>query len=273
MQKPKYYSISPNTQKNQEKFKAIICIGGGSGWCMAYWGALLFLIQQNVVPVGFVTRSSGGFVALSYAFGWSDKESRDYYRGFKLSDYLNSKPRVPLFDVDKYKTFTGQYSKDMKLEELKVPIYMVSANYTDGNTEYLHKDVLVTDALTATTAIPGLIGPVSIGLKKYLDGDIVPGNDVAKAREIFGNYPVIQMEKGESGIITSTASSIMGLMQKVFRIRNESDLADTPDYTLGIKNLKGSPFSTEYIDFNVEKGYKTARRQWSKIKSKLKRFK
>lgn len=217
-----------------KRYKAVFCINGGAGWCMTYWGALWYLRQQNVEPIGFVTRSAGGFIALSYAFNWSDQQARNYYKHFHLRDFFKSRPGFPLFDPQKYRTFTGQYSKALKLEDLKVPVYLVSANVTDHTADYLHKDVLVTEALTVTTAIPGLIGPIEIQNKKYIDGEVVPGDDILFARRTFGNYPIIQMHLDTQNKFPHLVDSFVEFVKKPLHITVEDSSMHQPDYELKI---------------------------------------
>ena len=134
-----HYKVDILTKLNpfRKKYKVVLCIHGGAGWCMGYWGALWFLLQKGIVPVGFVARSSGAFIALSYAFGWNDQQGRDYYRGFNLTDYFKDQIRIPLFDVNKYHKFTGRYSDKISLDHLKLPIYLTTVNQTDHQIEYL----------------------------------------------------------------------------------------------------------------------------------------
>jgi len=253
----------------RKKYKAIFCISGGAGWCMAYWGALWFLRQQNVEPVGFVTRSAGGFIALSYAFDWSDEQARNYYKHFHLRDFFKSRLGFPLFDPQKYRKFTGQYSPDLKLEDLKVPVYMVSADLTDQRADYLHHDILVTEALTATTAIPGLIGPIEVQHKKYMDGEVVPGNDILFVKNNFGNYPVIQMDLGDDSKISYLVDRLSSLAKKTLHIAVDNKEFVQPDFELKITKVHGTPFSTDHVDENVTSGYETAKANWQLIKQTL----
>lgn len=244
---------------------------GGAGWCMGYWGALWFFIEKGIVPVGFVARSSGAFIALSYAFGWEDKHGRDYYGGFNLADYFKDGIGIPLFDVNKYQKFTGQYSDKKKLSELKTPVYLTAVNMTDRKIEYLHDDIKVTDALTITTAIPGLIGPIHFNGKSYYDGETAKGNDVGFAKSRFKDSFVIEMGR-DSMTNSRVVNYLAASAQNFFHANTDYQLDDKAHFRLNISNLVGTPFSTDHIDENVKIGYEAASAAWEELHKSLKEF-
>ena len=253
----------------RKKYKAVILIHGGAARAMAAWGALQFLVHNGVTPVAFVTRSAGGMPALAYVQNHSDKRVRERFRTFNLKEIV---PQIhyPLFNQERYFAFANQAFGNTELSKLRIPVYMSAIRLNDKKYMYLHKGFGASEALIASSAVPAVIGPVSIKNEKYLDGDLVGGSDVDFAKRMFPDHKIIRITLTRGKVGTAIE---LGLMKAIETISGgfESDYALNleADYTLHLDNIEGDPLSPLNIDTHVMQGYEIAKAEWLQIREEL----
>lgn len=246
-----------------------MCIHGGATRGIAYLGAFDYLYSQGVRPVGFVARSAGCFAALGYSLNLGSKKVKNHFRKFDVQS-LTSGINFPLIDQLKLTNFFVDIVPRKPLTKFYPPVYLAAANNSTRELEYLHHNITAIDAAIATCALPLAIGPVKVGEVNYIDGEIVGGNDVAFAKELFPGYKVLEIALNK-GIFTrtleNTAIKLIDLMQG--DVKSNYSINESADFYLNITGVFGGAFSTEHIDEHYQLGYDAAKEAWPEIRKML----
>jgi len=84
---------------------------------------------------------------------------------------------------------------DVDIEDLPVPFTAVSTDFATGEV-YAPRTGSLRRTATASSAVPGVVPPVTIGGRAYVDGGVVSDVPVEQAREL-GPWPVVAVDVGE----------------------------------------------------------------------------
>ncbi|MEM8936955.1 MAG: patatin-like phospholipase family protein [Pseudomonadota bacterium] len=261
------------------KSVALVLSGGGAR-AFAHIGALKALNELGV-PVDFVSGTSmGAVIGGCVAMGWSLNEIEDHIReGFvvsnPLSDYV-----LPVVSLTKGRRVDRRLKKhfgDVRIEDLALPFFCVSANLVDGSS-HIHRRGRLRDALRASISLPGILPPVvdddallvDGGLTNNLPTDLMAnmhrgitiGIDVARKGMIdpdaFENPPGFLQWVMRHGF--SAAPPIVSLLMRAATARHEhtlkvhpADIMILPEVpTVNLRDWKS-------YDAAVEAGYLAAK--------------
>lgn len=125
----------------------------------------------------------GAIVSAGMAMGWSQDELEDrIYRAFVETSPLDdwNLPVIALTKGKKMQRRLTEHFGDVQIEDMVRPFFCVSSNLKDA-TVMVHRTGLVREALRASSAVPGLVPPVTDGENVYVDG------------AVFSNFPVSQL--------------------------------------------------------------------------------
>jgi NTE family protein len=153
-----------------------IALGAGAARGFAHVG-VLGVLDGAGVPIDFLSGSSiGGIVALAYAMTGSADGA---YEAVRLAIGSNRKirdvsilPRSALFQGRKVRRAAARFSADSYFPDLKRSALVVAADLITGERIVLDRG-LVSSALVATSAIPGLLPPVKSAEHWLVDGAVV----------------------------------------------------------------------------------------------------
>ena len=168
-----------------------LALGGGGARGLAHIQVLETLDELGIRPHRIAGTSIGAVVGALYASGLSGRDiralvhqwqtprpekrhgildRRDLRRWAALLD--PSFDRSGLFKGEKIIQFLSDFVKCTTFEELKVPLYVVAADYGDAS-EVVFKSGDLLSAVRASIAIPGVFTPVERGGHLLLDGGVV----------------------------------------------------------------------------------------------------
>lgn len=153
--------------------KVGLALGGGSVLGAAHVGVLKALEELKVNITAISGTSAGAIVASLYAFGKSPKEIEKIVLGFEwknLSSLTISKYGV--LSNDKIGEMIKHNIGNKKFKDANIPLFIVATDITNGKKVVLNKGS-VSDAVMASTCVPGIFIPVEIGGKFLVDGGIV----------------------------------------------------------------------------------------------------
>ncbi len=166
------------------KLRIGLALGGGAAKGFAHIGVIKMLEANGIRADVVAGTSAGSVVGALYAsgmdpfqmqeqaFGMDEAKIRDVQffsrglvQGQKLQDYVN------------------QLVGNRPIEKLKLPFAAVSTQLEDG-----HRTVFVRgntgQAVRASSSIPGVFEPVTIGGRHYVDGGVVSPVPVDAARQL-----------------------------------------------------------------------------------------
>ena len=151
-----------------------LVLGGGGARGIAHIGVLRALVEAGV-PIDAVGGTSiGSVLGACIASGWSwervYEENRREFLGNPTSDY-NFLPLVSLLAGRKLDRILTRIFGDTRVEELWLPFFCVSGNFTQAR-EVVHTRGGLKRALLASMALPGIFPPVVSGNDLLVDGGV-----------------------------------------------------------------------------------------------------
>jgi NTE family protein len=149
-----------------------LVLSGGGARGFAHLGVVRALREARV-PLDFVGGASiGSIIAAGVAMGWGDDEMRlRYRRSFVDTNPVNDYtfPLVALTRGRKVSRLLEREFGDVLIEDLRCPFFCISTNLTAGCV-HEHRQGVLSQALRASVAIPGVLPPVFCGAEVLVDG-------------------------------------------------------------------------------------------------------
>lgn len=152
-----------------------LVLSGGGARAYAHLGAIRALREAGV-PIDFIGGASmGAMIGAGVAVGWDDEELEKRIR----AAFVDSSPlgdiAFPMIAMTGGKTAGRRITEnfgDLKIPDLWLPFFCVSSNLTTG-THQVHKRGLLSKALRASSALPGVLPPVVDGDAVLVDGAVL----------------------------------------------------------------------------------------------------
>lgn len=177
-------------EKIFRKKRVGLALGGGAVLGAAHIGVLKALEEQDI-KIDYISGTSiGAFVASLYAFGksWQDiKEISEEMKwidisGVSLSKYglLNNKKMGHLFH---------EILGDVNIKDAQIPLAIVAANAANGE-KMVFTEGKLSDAIMASTAIPGIFQPVEFKDHLLVDGGVIENVPIRTCRDLGANYVI-----------------------------------------------------------------------------------
>ena len=161
-----------------------VALGSGGMRGMAHIGVLQVL-EEAGIGIDFVSGASvGAFVGAAYAAEMDLYALGAFAAGLRKKDVLDcpNPLRTGVFSGKKFKKLCRIITADRSFSETIIPFWCSAVNLISGETEYFH-DGPLHEAVRASIAIPGLLSPVRIGDRLYIDGGTIESIPVQILRE------------------------------------------------------------------------------------------
>jgi predicted acylesterase/phospholipase RssA/CRP-like cAMP-binding protein len=170
-----------------------LVIGGGGARAFCAVGVVRALREAGVPLDAFAGVSAGALMASLFAMGLShDEVLRRSEFAKRRVDYT-----VPVHALTTGRTWTQSLQDlygDTQIEDLLLPFFCTSVNLTDGEL-VVHDRGSLTQAVRASTAIPGILPPVWHDGDLLVDGGLLNNLpvDLASARRGVGRVLAVQV--------------------------------------------------------------------------------
>ncbi len=161
-----------------------LALSGGGARGLAHIGVLKVLEREGLLPDCLAGTSMGGMVAAYYASGLSpdEIEAEALHMGrlktmIKMIDISNFRSLVGGDSIRKY--LAEKFGEETTFADLKLPVILNAVDLVSGREIVLTG--LVSEAVRATTAIPGVFDPVEMDGMILIDGGVLnnlPANHV-----------------------------------------------------------------------------------------------
>ncbi len=159
---------------NKFKNKTIaLALGGGSVLGAAHIGVLKALEESKAEIKSISGTSAGAIVSSLYAFGKSAKEIEKIVLAFEwknLSSLTLSKYGV--LSNEKIGEIIKYNIGDKRIEDANIPLCIIATDITTGEKVILDKGS-VSDAVMASTCVPGIFVPIELEGRFLVDGGII----------------------------------------------------------------------------------------------------
>ena len=176
-----------------------LALSGGGAKGFAHIGAIQALEEKGIKPDIISGTSAGAIVGAFYACGFKPKEILEMFMKHDVKDFLSfTLPKESFLKYDGFRKFMEKTFPVKSLEELKIPLYTVAADFDNGLCKVFTEGELVPRVLASCT-IPIVFKPIKIDGVRYVDGGL------------FKNFPV---------------SPIRGLCRKVIGVNVSPKLVE-----------------------------------------------
>lgn len=167
-----------------------IVLSGGGARGFAHIGVLKALNEHEIYPETISGVSAGAIVGVLYADGYKPDEIFELIHDLDLFKILRIRtPRLGVLKADGLRKLFLQHLRHQRIEELPLPITICATNFSRAHTEFF-EDGSIIDAVLASSAIPVILKPVTVGGNMYVDGGLMNNLPVepllGKCKNIIG---------------------------------------------------------------------------------------
>jgi predicted acylesterase/phospholipase RssA/CRP-like cAMP-binding protein len=244
-----------------------LALGSGSVRGAAHVGVMKVL-EEEQIPIDLIAGSSvGAFIGALYVGGQPISAFERVLPTVRWRQLLQlTLPPKALVDNRRMVRFLESYIGPVRFEDLRIPFAVTAADATTGEGCILNTGA-VSDAICASTAIPGVMKPVSDRGRLLMDGGVVHPVPVQLAR-CMGADIVIAVDLSNSSYAKRSPKSFVASILQTLEImsdhilREELQLADVvlnPQLDIQVNTFKSS---AAYI----REGVRTTREMVTSIK-------
>lgn len=286
----------------QQRKKVGVVLSGGGAKGVAHIKALK-VIEEAGIPIDYIVGTSmGSIVGGLYAIGYTPEQMDSMVRkqnwNFLLSDRVK-RSSMSLTDRERseqyvlslpftknpkdaisggfmkgqnlanlFSDLTVGYHDSIDFNKLPIPFACVAADIVNGNQVVFHNGVLST-AMRASMAIPGVFTPVRIDSMVLVDGGIINNYpaDVAKA---MGADIIIGVDVQNALKSADKLNSVPEILGQIIDItcqtNHEKNVALTDTYIrVNVDGYSSASFTQAALDTLMRRGEEAARDQWDSL--------
>ena len=292
--------FSLHSQEQRKKVGVVLSGGGTKG--MAHIKALQ-VIEEAGIPIDYIVGTSmGAIVGGLYAIGYTPEQLDSMVRKqdwtFLLSDRIK-RSAMSLTDRERSEKYTvsipftktpkdaatggimkGQnlanlfsdltvgYHDSIDFNKLPIPFACVAANVVNGEQIVFHDGILST-AMRASMAIPGVFTPVRQDSMVLVDGGIV-NNYPADVVKAMGADIIIGVDVQNALKKADKLNSVPDILGQIVDITCQSNHEKNVDLTdtyirVNVEGYSSASFTPAAIDTLMRRGEEAAKKQWSSL--------
>ncbi len=153
------------------KIGLVLSGGGARGIC--HLGVLKALEEHKVKIDEIAGTSAGAIIGALYCCGFSPEKVLDIIISTSFFKLLRPALNTSgLLSMDRIGKLISKYIGDRSFSDLDRPLHVAATNIEKGRTEYFTEGKVL-PAVLASSCIPVIFNPVSIGDEKYIDGGVM----------------------------------------------------------------------------------------------------
>jgi NTE family protein len=218
-------SAAPTSQAPTiREVKIALVLGGGAARGFAHIGVIKALESQGIVPDIVVGTSAGSLVGALYAAGHDGFALHKL--ALEMEEAAISDWSVPLFSKvsgvikgEAIQQYVNKTIKNVPIEKLKIQFGAVATDLNSGQ-PILFRRGNAGIAVRASSAVPSVFQPVTIGNHVYVDGGLVSPVPVRFAREMGADFIIaVNISSQPDG---QPASSSVDVLLQTFAIMGQS---------------------------------------------------
>jgi len=265
----------PAPQPVMRKVKIGLALGGGAARGFAHIGVIKALEAQGIVPDIVVGTSAGSVVGAMYAAGYNGFQLQKM--ALEMDEASISDWAIPFFSKapgvlkgEALQSYVNKTVKNQPIEKLRIPFGAVATDLKTGQ-PILFRRGNTGMAVRASSAVPSVFQPVSIGGRSYVDGGLVAPVPVRFAREMGAEF-IIAVNISSATEAQATASSVDVLMQTFTIMGQRINQLELKDADIVVTPSLGTMGSADFNGRNlaVLAGEQAAAAVMPQIKARLK---
>jgi NTE family protein len=258
-----------------KKVRIGLALGGGAARGFAHIGVIKALEAQGIVPEIVVGTSAGSVVGALYASGLNGFNLQR--TALQMDEATISDWALPLFSKstgvlkgEALQNYVNKAVGNRPMEKLNLRFGAVATDLKTGQPILFNRGNTGM-AVRASSAVPSVFHPVSIGGKTYVDGGLVAPVPVKFTREMGADFIIaVNISSATEGAATASSLdvlmqtfSIMGQRLNHFELK-EADVVITP----ALGNMGSADFNSRNLA--ILAGEQAAASVMPQIKAKLK---
>jgi len=252
-----------------------LALGGGAARGFAHIGVIKALEAQGIVPDIVVGTSAGSVVGAMYAAGYNGFQLQKM--ALEMDEASISDWALPFFSKspgvlkgEALQLYVNKTVKNQPLEKLKIPFGAVATDLKTGQ-PILFRRGNTGLAVRASSSVPGVFQPVSIGGRTYVDGGLVAPVPVRFAKEMGAEF-IIAVNISSATEAQATASSVDVLMQTFTIMGQRINQLELKDADVVVTPSLGTMGSADFNGRNlaVLAGEQATASVMAQLKAKLK---
>lgn len=151
-----------------------LILSGGAALGIAHIGVLRWLEEHAIIPDEIIGTSMGSIIGALWATGKTSYQIEEIIEEIKGVDLFRLKYTHGKLDYQKVNHFLKRIFAENKIKHTDIPLKIVATEMKTGESKVfdLHDNVLISDAVRASIAIPGIFALKKIKNKYYMDGGI-----------------------------------------------------------------------------------------------------
>jgi len=167
-----------------------LALGGGAVLGASHIGVIRALEEMDV-EISFVTGTSiGAFVGALYSFGNTSKDIEEIVLQLNWMEISG----IAIFESGllsnaKLGKLLEKSLGEKKIEDADIPLAVIATDISNGEKVIINKG-LVTQAVMASTCIPGVFSPVEFDEKLLVDGGIVENITIDTVKNMGADYVI-----------------------------------------------------------------------------------
>lgn len=247
---------------NDKPRKLGLALGGGATLGAAHIGVLKALEERSIDIHCISGTSIGAYIAALYAFGVSPSDIEDEIRGLNwldISSFSFVKLKFGLLTNEKLGDSIEKMLGDVQIKDSQIPLAIVATDIANCEKAVL-TECSISQAVMASTCVPGIFSPVDIDDRMLVDGGLVENVPISPLRELGADLTVgVDLSADRSyrkpdDFVDVLINSIDIAIDNATRLQtSEADLVISPK--LGAYSRTDS----EQISELVDKGYNACR--------------
>nr|WP_314541053.1 patatin-like phospholipase family protein [uncultured Massilia sp.] len=257
------------------KVKIGLALGGGAARGFAHIGVIKALEAQGIRPDIIVGTSAGSVVGALYASGYDGFSLQKI--ALEMDEATISDWAIPFFGKstgvlkgDALQAYVNKAVRNQPLEKLKIPFGAVATDLKTGK-PILFRRGNTGMAVRASSAVPGVFQPVTIGGVTYVDGGLVAPVPVRFAKEMGAEF-IIAVNISSATETQATVSNLDVLMQTFTIMGQRLNHFELKDADIVVTPALGAMGSADFNGRNlaVLAGEQAAAAVMPQLKAKLK---
>ncbi len=267
--------VAPASQPVMRHVKIGLALGGGAARGFAHIGVIKALEAQGIVPDNVVGTSAGSVVGAMYAAGYNGFQLQKM--ALEMDEASISDWAIPFFSKapgvlkgEALQSYVNKTVRNQPIEKLKIPFGAVATDLKTGQ-PILFRRGNTGMAVRASSSVPSVFQPVSIGGRTYVDGGLVAPVPVRFAKEMGAEF-IIAVNISSATEAQATASSVDVLMQTFTIMGQRINQLELKDADIVITPSLGTMGSADFNGRNlaVLAGEQAAAAVMPQIKARLK---
>lgn len=171
-------------QESQRPYRVGLALGGGGARGFAHVGVLRALEEYGIKPDVIAGTSAGSIIAALYADGYAPQHIIRLFSEVNVKELVDvTMPRESLLKLDKFVHFIDKRLHSKRIEELKIPTYIVATDFDNGKSVAFNKGDLAI-RIAASCSIPIVFPPLEIDGIHYVDGGVMCNLPATPIREL-----------------------------------------------------------------------------------------